>query len=181
MAISDHKTLRRIIQWGFPGELVSLDAAWNGSDDIDEYLTAHATWAGDPVSASAILAKEADYTAAALAKAKAEKLSALAEKRWQVEVGGLTVGNVEVDTDDRAKLLLFGAEYAANTDPNYTVSWKVSPGGYATLDASTILTIAAAVKAHITACFANEESHADSIAALTTIQAVEEYDISGGW
>jgi len=41
--------------------------------------------------------------------------------------------------------------------------------------------IAAAVGAHVQRCFSQERSHATAIAALTTVEDVDNYDITSGW
>lgn len=47
------------------------------------------------------------------APSKADLLSYAADKRWQVETGGLVIGGVPVATDDRSKIMIIGARVKA--------------------------------------------------------------------
>ena len=66
--------------------------------------SAFANYAGQIPPEQAI--EQAELTGDAL---KAALRAYAADKRWRVEVGGITINGVSVPTDDRAKLLLFGA------------------------------------------------------------------------
>lgn len=85
-----------------------------------------------------------------------------ADKRWRVENGGITVGGVEVATDDRAKTMIMGARIKASEDPGFSTRWKTA-SGFVVIDAATILAISDAVLAHVDACFTTE---ADVLAAI---------------
>lgn len=75
-----------------------------------------------------------------------------AQKRWEVETGGITVGGMPVATDDRSKIMIIGARVKADADPAFTTQWKASDG-FVTIDAATIIGISNAVLAHVDACF----------------------------
>lgn len=81
--------------------------------------------------------------------------SRAALRRWQREVGGITVDGLAVATDDRSKMMLMGARIAAVADENFSTQWK-TPVGFITLDAPTIIALSNAVLAHVDACFAIE-------------------------
>lgn len=105
----------------------------------------------------------------------ADLLARTADRRWQREIGGITVGDLVVATDDRSKLLLQGARTAADADPDHVEGWKTSTGVWIDLDAPTIIGLSNAVRAHVSACFAIERSVADQIDAgtITTLAEVE--------
>ena len=62
--ITDHRKLRRVCQWAFPGSIVSVSEAWNGIEDKQAFLDRAVKWSGAPITAAEIEAKEADYDAA---------------------------------------------------------------------------------------------------------------------
>ena len=86
----------------------------------------------------------------------------IAARRYEAEVGGITLNGVLIDTDDRSKLLINGAALGATIDPAYVMQWK-TPGGFIELTAQQVIGIARAVRAHVQACFDRE---AELLAAL---------------
>ena len=87
---------------------------------------------------------------------KGELLPFLADYRWQVETGGIEVNNMPVHTDRDAQAKLTAARITAKENPNYSVRWKVADSTFHTLDASTIIAVADAVRGHVEAAFAAE-------------------------
>lgn len=104
------------------------------------------------------------------------KLIDLAAHRYNVENGGMVWNATDVDTSDRAKLLLTGAFAQANGNPQYTKSWKVAPGHYAALTNAQLKDLADAMDAHVTAAFRAEEAHSILLMALLTAADVVTYD-----
>lgn len=98
-----------------------------------------------------------------------------AEMRWRKEVGGIVIGEMFVATDDRSKLLLQGARTAADADPDHVEGWKTSSGDWVDLNAETIIALSNAVRAHVSACFAQERVVAILISTgeITTLAEVE--------
>lgn len=80
---------------------------------------------------------------------------AIAARRYQAEVRGITVGGMAVATDRDSQGLVMGAAFAASLDPNYTCNWKTDEG-FVKLDAKTLISVAQAVRAHVQACFDRE-------------------------
>ena len=76
-----------------------------------------------------------------------------AQKRWQVETGGVTVNGLVIATDDRSKTLLMGARISAAADAKFTTPWTFPDGSEQKLDAATIIAASDAVLAHVAACF----------------------------
>lgn len=117
-----------------------------------------------------------------LAECISIKLDELANYRYEREVGGIDVGGVAVKTDRETQSILTGARILAKEDAQYTIpSWKVTKGVFTSLDATTIITIADAVAAHVQDSFSRAETVSDIIIALTMPAAVAAYDIEAGW
>lgn len=106
----------------------------------------------------------------------AAALDALASRRWQAEIGGITVPQVPTDHTTRATLT--AAYVKAKENPAYTVRWKAGPGVFVTLDADTIIAMADAVAAHVQACFDREDELSAAILAAEDPASV---DINTGW
>lgn len=115
-----------------------------------------------------------------LDQAKADKLAALAAKRFVVETGGVTVAGTVVKTDRESQATLTGAWVRAQRNPAVSIQWK-GAAGWVTVGAAEIEAMADAVGDHVQACFDHEKALADEIAALTTISAVDSFDIESGW
>jgi hypothetical protein len=60
-----------------------------------------------------------------------------------------------IQTDRESRANIMGARIQAKEDSTYTVKWKTG-GGFQTLDAATIISIADAVRQHVEAAFAAE-------------------------
>ena len=100
-----------------------------------------------------------------------------ADKRWQVETGGITVAGATVDTSRESQAMITGAYAYSQANPTEMIKFKAA-SGWVSLDAATLAVIATAVGAHVQACFAVEESVAAEIVA-GTITSTEEIDAAG--
>ncbi|QVQ37789.1 DUF4376 domain-containing protein [Pseudochrobactrum algeriensis] len=96
-----------------------------------------------------------------------------AQKRWEKEVGGITLSGLVIYTDDRSKIMISGARVAAEADPNFTTQWKGADGTFVTLDAAMIVAISNAVSTHVLNCFALEAQVLAQIEAGTITTAAE--------
>lgn len=112
-------------------------------------------------------------------EAPAPNLAAYAaERRWQVEWGGIVAGGVPISTDDRSKMMIGFAQARALADPNYTTGWKGADGTFVALDAAAVIAIANAVAAHVEACFAME---ATVLAAIAEEEITTTAEIDGAF
>jgi len=102
--------------------------------------------------------------------------AAIAARRYEAEVGGITMNGLQINTDDRSKLLINGAALEATIDPAYVMQWKTT-GGFVELNAQQVIGIARAVRAHVQACFDRE---AELLAALEAGTLTEEM-LGLGW
>lgn len=107
-------------------------------------------------------------------------LAYAANKRWEVETGGITLSGVPVATDDRSKIMIMGARVAAQANPDWTTVWHGSDGGTYPLNAAAMVAISDAVEAHVNATFATFAAlKADVDAGL--IKTLEQVDQAWGW
>nr|WP_315413855.1 DUF4376 domain-containing protein [uncultured Pseudomonas sp.] len=79
----------------------------------------------------------------------------IAARRFQVETGGVTVADVQINTDRDSQSLLTGAAFAASLDPEYRIKWKAATG-FVDLTGEQILGIASEVRAFVQSCFDRE-------------------------
>lgn len=99
----------------------------------------------------------------------------VAARRYQAEVGGITLNGLQINTDDRSKLLINGAALEATIDPAYTMQWK-TPTGFVDLTGEQVIGIARAVRAHVQACFDREaELLAELEAGTLTAETLSEF------
>ena len=80
-------------------------------------------------------------------------LAYAADRRWQIETGGIRVGDVPIATDDRAKLMIIGSRVAAAADPDWSTEWLAEDGETYSVDAAAMILIADAVQAHVNRVF----------------------------
>ena len=107
---------------------------------------------------------------------KAKLIAQVTALRWQRETGGITVGGVRVLTSiedqNRIASVLIGAPA--------TLDFKAE-SGWATLTLAELQGIAAAITAHVQACFTAERTHHEAISALSTVDDAQTYDVTLGW
>lgn len=118
------------------------------------------------------------------AERRAAKLSALANRRWQAETGGIVVGGVSVKTDratqDRVDQIVKAFDDGDITGP---VKFKLAPGQWAVLDEATLRAIKATGAQHIQICFSREADLDAAIMAVADgdVAALDAIDIDTGW
>jgi hypothetical protein len=85
-----------------------------------------------------------------------EQKQLIAEQRYKVETGGITVEGVAVNTERDVRTLVFEAAWNATSDPTFTYNWKIPGGIFITLSSEQVINIGKAVAAHIQSCFDQE-------------------------
>ncbi|WP_429813521.1 DUF4376 domain-containing protein [Ensifer sp. B1-9] len=123
-----------------------VDTAGDWPEVPSQITTLLASWSPTPIPVDL-----AAYTAA---------------KRYTVEVGGIVVDGVRILTDRASQAMIAGAYVYVQHNPTETISFK-SGGGFVTLSAANVVTMANAVGAHVQACFAAEAAVLAAIAAET--------------
>lgn len=106
---------------------------------------------------------------------KSLKAAAIATSRYNLEVGGITVGAVKVATDRQTQAMLSGALMVVTRNPAATINWK-GDNGFVTLDAATVGALADAVGNHVQACFTAERAKVEALYALQDFDAVMAFD-----
>ncbi|CAH1657239.1 conserved hypothetical protein [Hyphomicrobiales bacterium] len=113
---------------------------------------------------------------------KADKLTALAQRRWEAETGGITVAGALIRTDATSQAKITGAVSLFQADPTLTsIDWEAQPGVFVALDAATMTAIGIAVGRHVQACFSRGRVLSEAITAAITLAALDAIDINQGW
>lgn len=113
---------------------------------------------------------------------RANKFAALADKRWTVETGGITIGGALVRTDANSQAKITGAVSLFQNDPDLTaIDWEAQPGVWVTFDAATMKAIGIAVGRHVQACFSRAKVLSTAIAAAQNAADLDAIDIETGW
>lgn len=144
-----------------PGITPAMLASWGAAVFVDETIYEELR------IAAATTPEEVGAPASPPAASLDEILGVLAELRWQVETGGLTLEDgrmVRTTRESQAQLTAAANAYEAGylTEP---VEWKME-GGWVTLTPSDIKLLAAAVARHVQACFGAERKVSDAILAM---------------
>lgn len=84
---------------------------------------------------------------------KIELAAYASNKRYEKEVGGITVGDVPIATDDRSKQMILGARVAADANPEFSTPWVGADESVTMVDATTMIAISNAVLLHVATCF----------------------------
>lgn len=113
--------------------------------------------------------------------AKASLKTEATDARWRREVGGITLpGGIAIATStadqNRITTVIANAQLAGVT----SVDFKAA-SGWVTLTLAEVQGIAAAIALHVQACFSAERAHHEAIEALTSIEALQAYDVTAGW
>lgn len=103
-------------------------------------------------------------------------LSYAAQRRWELETGGIEVAGATIRTDRESQGLINGAYTMAQEQPEQVFRFKAA-AGWISLTAAEITAIARQVGAHVQACFGAEANVAAMITAEPpTITTREEVD-----
>ncbi|GJA54981.1 hypothetical protein KAM348_24040 [Aeromonas caviae] len=108
-------------------------------------------------------------------------LAEIADKRWEVETGGITVAASQIKTDRESQSQLNIAYTSLKSGLIADTRWKDADGLFTNVTLAELEPIAKAVATHVRACFAAEESHNDAITLLKTQAELDAYDINAGW
>lgn len=121
-----------------------------------------------------------DYVAALLTSLKANKLVILAAYRYEKESAGIIVDGVDVHTDRSSRSILNSKKDWLANHPSQVVDYK-GKNGWHDLTKQKVEDIWDEVETHVESCYNIERTHAEAIEALTTVNDVEQYDITTGW
>ena len=94
-----------------------------------------------------------------------------AQKRYEIEVGGIVVNGLQVPTDDRAKTLIEGgASTLSDTDE---IDFFAPDIGWTKLTGVQIRGMQASIAAHVQACFSKSKEISDKIDNGTIIKTAQ--------
>lgn len=96
-------------------------------------------------------------------QAKEDKKASIAQARYEAEIAGVN----GIRTDRESQSLITGAALKAMQDSTYVCRWK-SESGFIELNATQIIAVADAVRAHVQGCFDHEADLIPLIEAATT-------------
>lgn len=152
---------------------------------IGEFQTAHMSVVQDPVDGLwkqvwTIVNTDNNTIKAVLQ----ERITA---KRWDVETGGLVLGNgMSVNTTIADQNRITSVVLNAQRMNIASVDFK-GAAGWVTLPLASVVAIADAITTHVQACFTAEKAHYDAIIAIvdtdtqTTYDQLAAYDVNAGW
>lgn len=114
-----------------------------------------------------VRAKTAEELAEETAAARSKLHKQLADYRWGVETGGITLPTgIDVATDDRSRALIQGALESLERGYYASTEFKAANGTF-TLTVTEMAPLAEAVSLHVRDCFSAESVVAAQIDALT--------------
>ena len=116
-----------------------------------------------------------------LEERKAKLMSQATARRWEVETGGIALSSgariaTGKDDQDRITSVLVNAQLAGIE----SIEFKAA-SGWLSLTLSELRAIATVIALHVQACFSAERQHHNAIAALSTLAAVQTYDLAAHW
>lgn len=107
-----------------------------------------------------------------LESAKADKLSQIAQWRYEREVSGVAVDGATIATDRDSQAKLSSAYASLKDGILSSVNWKAQDGSFVVMTAQSIATVAGAVAQHVQSCFNAEMALIQQVNAAQTIEAV---------
>lgn len=129
--------------------------------DIPEDAVPIAAEIYDAVIASAPMVKVRSHDGAGLPilvdppTLPADTAALIFTTRYEHEVLGIDVGGVQINTDRESQALITSAALSAFLDKDYVCTWK-TVNGPVQLNATQLIGVAKAVRAHVQACFDRE-------------------------
>ena len=109
---------------------------------------------------------------------KADLYAAVANKRWEVETGGIAVGGLPINTERESIAKLHQAFTSLELGFFTDTPWKGGDDLWVTVTLEQITPVAKVVAAFGRACFAAEKAHQEAIEAC---EDLDKYDINTGW
>lgn len=137
----------------------------------------------DPIKdeAGTILKTTEEVKAEYLAQWKTELNDHVAQKRFAVETGGVTLPDgTTIKTDRESQAQLSSAYTSLKNGLIPSTQWKAD-GTWLTVTLAEIEPIAQAVAVHVANSFNKEKAHQEAIDAITTFAEAESYDGSINW
>ena len=165
-----------LIRDGVVANIIEADLSFAESLGYDHALEAGSAGPGWLLVDGVLVPPDSPAPAVTLDDAKQRLRERATQLRWEHETGGINVGGVRVltGTEDQNRIAsaLIGAPE--------TLDFK-GESGWVTLTLAELQGIAAAITAHVQACFTAERAHHEAIDALASLEAAGSYDVEAGW
>lgn len=165
-----------LIQAGVVANVIEAEMAFAHALGFDTAVEAGTAGPGWLLVDGELVPPDAPAPVQTLEEAKQQLRERATALRWQHETGGIDIGGVRVLTGTEDQNRIASALIGAPA----TLDFK-SESGWVTLTLAELQGIAAAITAHVQACFSAERVHHEAIDALETLEEVQEYDIETGW
>ena len=116
-----------------------------------------------------------------LAEAKAAQLRVLAALRWRATQTFAYDGVADAPADSALTAVL-GVVVADQIAPTgQPITWKLKDGEFRTWSVEDVADYGVAIRAHLQACFDNEQALSDAILAADDFDALDAIDLTAGW
>ena len=165
-----------LIHGGIVANVIEASVEFAESLGYDHALEAGSAGPGWLYADGVLVPPDSPAPAVTLDDTKRQLRERATELRWEHETGGINVGGVRVLTGTEDQNRIASALIGAPA----TLDFKAE-SGWVTLTLAELQGIAAAITAHVQACFSAERIHHEAIDALETLEEVQEYDIETGW
>jgi len=159
------------LQVGLPLPVVGVEAR-----DIIERYNPTAQWYDSTLTYQDVpvgLEGSTPYVETSLATVKSTKLAQLADWRYALEVGGVTIEGITVSTSRQSQAQLTSTYNNLKEGFISSVEWKQIGGSFVTLNLTQMEKVVAAVALHIQTSFSTEKIYSEQIKACTTIEEVD--------
>lgn len=103
--------------------------------------------------------------------------SRVASVRYQQEISGLTIDGHPFYTDRETQMKLMAASLRAQTNPDYSVNWKLADGSFSKFTSNQIIEITNKIADYVQACYERESELVKEIDEGTYTEQM----INTGW
>lgn len=159
------------LQVGLPLPVVGVEAR-----DIIERYNPTAQWYDSTLTYQDVpvgLEGSTPYVETSLTTVKSTKLAQLADWRYTLEVGGVTIEGITVSTSRQSQAQLTSTYNNLKDGLISSVEWKQIGGSFVTLNLTQMEKVVAAVALHIQTSFSTEKIYSEQIKACTSIAEVD--------
>ena len=107
---------------------------------------------------------------------------AVASKRYEVEVSGITVSNnvYSTDRESQTKYVAVAVDISRSNAESWSITWKTLENKFVTLNSNQALEIVNSVRDHVQSCF-NKEAEYYNLIDTSNNAVLETIDFSAGW
>lgn len=124
-----------------------------------------------------------NYALPSLYELKNHIKSKVANKRWEVETGGVEINQKKFSTDRESQTKYTAVAVAiSQSDPlTWNINWKTGDGTFITLNAQQMTEVIDIILAHVQSSFNREFELINQIDSCETAEDILVIDINSGW